>query len=173
MKRKRIKEGQFILHKQEPAGKKIPFDVTFKHDIWPEPLVINVEAFNSTFAALKAIAYLDNDPNNVLNTHTIESVVPEPINIIYRVYICSGTPDTENYRESGSYDAYGKDYFDAVLNLAKHWNKCSSLNNYGSIWKSAGKKQGNPKNHLYLTDELGHKLLLINTGERTAYQPNF
>ena len=173
MKRTRIKDGQFILPKPEPAGKKIPYDITLKHDILPEPLIINVEAVNPAFATLKVVSYVQHSPNLNFEVWAIAKVEPEPINIIYRVYICSGTPETENYRESGSYTAYGKNYLNAALELATHWNKCSSLNNYGKEWKSAGKRDGNPKKHQYVTDELGHKLLLITTGERTCYQPNF
>jgi hypothetical protein len=168
MKTITIKDGQFILGRTEPTLKKIMFDVYIKHDIAEQyNFKISVEAVNDSFATLKAIAYLDNNPNYNLNCWEVAKVEPKPINRIYRAYICSGD------RESGAYTAIGKNFIDAAANLAKHWSSYNPLKTYGTQWKNAGRKEGNPKNHLYVADEKGNMFLLIDTGERTCYQPNF
>jgi hypothetical protein len=94
------------------------------------------------------------------------------MNNIYSAFICSGTPKTDGYRESGSYTAIGKTYAEAATNFATHRNKClPGLVNYGNNWKRAGRRKGNPRQHQYLIDEKGNKLLLIAKGEKTIFDP--
>jgi hypothetical protein len=99
------------------------------------------------------------------------TIKPQSMNNIYSAFICSGKPKTDSYRESGSYTAIGKNYAEAATNFAAHYNICIPFNIYGTQWKSAGREKGNPKQHRYLIDEKGNKLLLIAKGEKTIFDP--
>jgi hypothetical protein len=77
----------------------------------------------------------------------------------YSVYICSGKGN--NYRDSGSYTAYGTSYLDAALRFARHWNHCTLLKTYGEKWKKSGRRARMPKRHCYLKDEKGNRLLML------------
>jgi len=94
------------------------------------------------------------------------------MNNIYSAFICSGTPKTDSYRESGSYTAIGKTYAEAAANFGNHWNKCTTFKTYGGNWKNAGRRKGNPRQHQYLIDDKGNKILLIAKGEKTTFNPN-
>lgn len=86
------------------------------------------------------------------------------MNNIYKAYVVTGDS------ESGSYACYGKDYVEAALNFGKHWNNCG-MPRYGSLWIEEGRKEGYPKQSMFLKDNLGNRVLLIATGEQTTYQP--
>lgn len=90
------------------------------------------------------------------------------MNNIYSVYICSGKEGTDNYRETGSYTAYGETYTEAAAQIAAHWNKCVMIN-YGTNWKETGRTEGNPQKSMYVTDEKGNKFLMIDREEKTIY----
>lgn len=86
---------------------------------------------------------------------------------IYKAFLC------DCGREYGSYECYGNTYAEAAVQLTKHWNKCSRYQKYGSQWgKSGYKESGMPKEHQYLTDEIGNTLLLVGTKEVTTFRPN-
>jgi hypothetical protein len=72
----------------------------------------------------------------------------------YKAYLCEGN------RESGAFGCYGKDYIEAALNFGNHWNECGFFK-FGRFWKEVGKKEGLPKEHRYLIDNLGNNILLI------------
>lgn len=76
----------------------------------------------------------------------------------YSVFICSGKG--KNYRESGSYTAYGLNYLDAARRFAATWNR-NGIKTFGEQWKKSGRRAKMPKRHHYLTDERGNKLLLL------------
>ncbi len=77
----------------------------------------------------------------------------------YRIFICSG--EGKDRRESGAYTHLANSYLNAAEIFGSHSNVCSFSGRYGSTWKLAGKRKGNPKNHNYVVDEVGNKLLII------------
>jgi hypothetical protein len=85
------------------------------------------------------------------------------MNFVYQTYTCSGD------RESGSYASYGENYTEAAKYFGDHRNNCGSFVKYGSNWKEEAQKEGMSKDHMYMIDEKGNRLLLFNTGETTTF----
>jgi len=78
----------------------------------------------------------------------------------YTIYTCSGKG--RDYRESGSYSIRSLSYLDAARNYSDHARNISYLySKYDSNWKILGQKKGYPKKHIFLQNDNGIKLLLI------------
>jgi len=77
----------------------------------------------------------------------------------YSAYIVTG-PDNDR-RESGSYTCYGEDFRSAAADFGKRWNTNARSSTYGDEWEETGTKENMPKDHMYLKDDKGNRLLLI------------
>jgi len=77
----------------------------------------------------------------------------------YKIFICTGD------REVGSYTVYANNYAHAATKFGNQWNTntCSSL--YGTTWRNAGRRDGLPTFHRYMTDNKGNTILLVMHGQ--------